>query len=127
MLWRLVRWGTFSCAVGALLASNPTPLITGGWIATAFAFWSLVAGRQRVVEFLEAFGLRDPIQSLVLIVLGVLYWASASAGLAVVAMWSKSFLPEFIAILAMVFGVMSFTSTGSVATFGPEPDPAPWK
>jgi len=125
--WQSIRWGTFAFAVFALFNLGKSSYLIPAFLSTLFALWSLIDGRKSLVRSFNLLGVRDPAQALVLVVIGVMYWAAASAGLMVVMIKLDGVIPEIIRMFIVVFGTLSFTGGGSMSVFCAEPDPCPWR
>lgn len=120
LLW-VTKWGSLVfAAIGCIYSIQ---IFEGPWkvaVLTGTGAGALVLtfGREVLVNFFDAVGIRDPIQSFFIFVLGFMYFIAGSFGMTVVVLAQRQSLGEFVTFIVWGFGILAFISRGAFAAFG---------
>jgi hypothetical protein len=117
--WVACRWGSFALAIRGMIVDSHFPGKYLGIVASMLALFTMLYGGKNLRRALEAIGIFNPFQVIVLFIIGFFYFVIAAVGLLYVVDSLKPIVGNSISVfiggLGMVYGLTSAAFT----IFGP--------
>ena len=119
-----LKWSAFVLSLIGPFADRGSPWILKGLalIGTWCAFVSLTQGKVRLLTNLDEFGIKDPLQGLVVMLFGFFYFVGAATGWAAISQWSRGLLADPLPVVILLAGNLFFAPAGAILAFGYQPD-----